>query len=82
MKEKIIARPRKDYKDDEICELLFYNDWRSVRNAFNNSGVYRNLISVMKSDCPVELEGKYYVVNSGEFRFAIETERFENMYLV
>lgn len=82
MREKLIARPRRDYVDDEICELIFHNDWRTVRNAFQNNGVYRNLLNIMKSECAVELEGKYYVVNSGDFRFAIESERFENMYLV
>lgn len=78
----MIAKPIKEHTTDEICELIFHTDWRMIRNSFQNIGVYRNLIHTMQSDCAVELEGKYYIISSSGFRFAIESEPFEKMYRV
>jgi hypothetical protein len=80
--KKRIAKPRRAYTEDELCELIFVTDWRSVRNSFQNNGVYRQMITTLKQSCEVDIIDSVCIIDTGGFKIAIEQERFEEMYII
>ena len=80
LSENKIAKPNRNYTEDEICELVFGMDYRTVRNSFGEGGSYRRMIEILQGDFEVELIENNYYVKVGNFNITINQEHFDKMY--